>query len=44
MHIVDVHDDGLPELLRSIGFEVAELGTRQLRFAGKASFYRAARG
>lgn len=43
MHIVDVHDDGLPELLRSIGFEVAELGTRQLRFAGKAGFYRAAR-
>lgn len=43
MHIVDVHDAGLPELLHSIGFEVAELGTRKLRFAGKASFYRAAR-
>lgn len=43
MHIVDVHDEGLPELLRSIGFEVTELGTRKLRFAGKAGFYRAAR-
>lgn len=43
MHIVDVQDDGLPELLRSIGFEVTELGTRQLRFAGRAGFYRAAR-
>lgn len=43
MHIVDVHDDDLPDLLRSVGFEVSELGTRQLRFAGRAGFYRAAR-
>jgi len=43
MHIVDVHAADLPELLRSVGFEVTELGSRQLRSAGKASFYRAAR-
>ncbi len=43
MHIVDVHDADLPDLLRSIGFEVTGLGTRTLRFAGRASFYRAAR-
>jgi ubiquinone/menaquinone biosynthesis C-methylase UbiE len=43
MHIVDVHDDGLPNLLRNIGFHVTELGTRRLRFVGQAGFYRAAR-
>lgn len=41
MHIVDVHDDELPNLLRSNGFQVAQLGTRKLRFAGTAGFYRA---
>jgi ubiquinone/menaquinone biosynthesis C-methylase UbiE len=43
MHIVDVHGDDLADLLGSIGFEVTELGTQQLRFAGRAGFYRAAR-
>lgn len=41
MHIVDVHDDELPNLLRSNGFQVEQLGTRKLRFAGTAGFYRA---
>jgi hypothetical protein len=43
VHIIDVHTDDLPDLLRSIGFEVTELGSRQLRFVGRAGFYRAAR-
>ncbi|MGK2867067.1 MAG: class I SAM-dependent methyltransferase [Mycobacterium sp.] len=41
MHIVDVHDDELPNLLHSSGFQAEQVGTRKLRFAGTAGFYRA---
>ena len=52
LHIVDVvgshltvaHDvDVIPELLRTVGFEAAEVGSRRLRFVGPVAFYRGVR-
>nr|WP_157681278.1 class I SAM-dependent methyltransferase [Mycobacterium sp. JS623] len=36
-------DDAIPRLLRSAGFECAEVGTRRNRLIGQLSFYRAVR-
>jgi ubiquinone/menaquinone biosynthesis C-methylase UbiE len=36
-------DDAIPRLLRSVGFECAEVGTRRNRFIGQLTFYRATR-
>ena len=35
--------DAIPRLLRSVGFEAEELGTRRHRFIGQLTFYRATR-
>jgi ubiquinone/menaquinone biosynthesis C-methylase UbiE len=36
-------DDAIPRLLRSVGFECTEVGTRRNRFIGQLTFYRATR-
>jgi ubiquinone/menaquinone biosynthesis C-methylase UbiE len=36
-------DDGIPRLLRTVGFDCAETGTRRNRFIGLLTFYRATR-
>jgi ubiquinone/menaquinone biosynthesis C-methylase UbiE len=36
-------DDGIPRLLRTVGFDCTEVGTRRNRFIGRLTFYRATR-
>ena len=36
-------DDGIPRLLRTVGLDCAEVGTRRNRFIGQLTFYRATR-
>ena len=42
-HIAGSLGDALPRLLRSIGFECTEVGTRRNRMIGQLTFYRATR-
>jgi ubiquinone/menaquinone biosynthesis C-methylase UbiE len=42
-HIAGNLGDAIPRLLRSVGFECTEVGTRRSRFIGRLIFYRATR-
>lgn len=42
-HIVDVRADGLPQLLREVGFNCAIAGSGQLRLAGRVTRFRVTR-
>ena len=42
-HVAGNLGDAIPRLLRSAGFECAEVGTRRHRFIGQLTFYRATR-
>jgi ubiquinone/menaquinone biosynthesis C-methylase UbiE len=43
LHIVDILGDAIPGILRSVGFECTEVGTRRHRLIGQLTFYRATR-
>lgn len=42
-HVTGNLDNAIPRLLRSVGFDCAEVGTRRNRFIGQLTFYRATR-
>jgi ubiquinone/menaquinone biosynthesis C-methylase UbiE len=42
-HIAGNLGDAIPRLLRSVGFDCTEVGTRRSRFIGRLTFYRAIR-